>query len=282
MNDKWLPYILILPSLFFLVLLFIVPFAQVFGLAFTESGSGEMSFENFAILLDDFNFSSALQNTLLLAAVIVPLQLIFALCMAFTVAKVTKNRDIILYIFSIPLGISDLAAGIVWLAIFEQSGYLNSLLSLFGVDNPTLWLSSSSPVAIFVAVVLAEIWRATAIVMIILVAGLGLIPKEFSEASQIFGASKWQQLWKVTLPMLRPSLQTALILRTMLAFEVFGVVMVLGGVNMPVLMGETFAWQFSYREPGVASAYAIILLAISIVCTLFFMKALDVPKEAKI
>ena len=63
--------------------------------------------------------------------------------------------------------------------------------------------------------------------------------------------------------MLRPSLQTALILRTLLAFEVFAVVLVLGGIDLPVLMGETFRWQFEYREAGVASAYAVLILAIS-------------------
>lgn len=281
MQNKWLPYILIAPSVIFLLALFIAPLCQVFSLAFTSSSSS-YSLENFETLFYDFNFVSAMKNTSILVLIIVPVQLIFALSMAFTVQKVTKGRDLILYMFSIPLGISDLAAGIIWLAIFDQSGFLNTILMYLGVDKPTLWLSLGSPVAIFVAVILAEIWRSTAIVMIILVAGLGLIPKEFSEASQIFGASKWQQMWKVTLPMLRPSLQTALILRTMLAFEVFGVAMVLGGINLPVLMGETFAWHYRYQVPGVAAAYAVIILCISIGCTIFFMKTLDVPEEARI
>ena len=281
MQNKWLPYLLIAPSVIFLLTLFIAPLCQVFGLAFTASGGG-YSLENFETLFYDFNFTSALKNTSLLVAIIVPVQLVFALTMAFTVQKITKSRDLILYIFTIPLGISDLAAGIIWLAIFDQSGFLNTILLHLGVNEPALWLSSGSPVAIFVAVILAEIWRSTAIVMIILVAGLGLIPKEYAEAAQLFGASNWQQLWKVTLPMLRPSLQTALILRTMLAFEVFGVAMVLGGINLPVLMGETFAWQFRYQVPGVAASYAVIILTISIGCTLFFMKTLDVPEEARI
>lgn len=281
MKSKWLPYFLIAPSVVFLLVLFVAPLFQVFGLSFTAEGGG-FTMEHFQTLYYDFNFSSALKNTSLLVLIIVPVQLIFALSMAFTVQKITKGRDLILYIFSIPLGISDLAAGIIWLAIFDQSGFLNTILMHLGVSEPTLWLSSGSPVAIFVAVLLAEIWRSTAIVMIILVAGLGLIPKEFSEAAQIFGASKWQQLWKITLPMLRPSLQTALILRTMLAFEVFGVAMVLGGINMPVLMGETFAWQFRYQVPNVAAAYAVIILCISIVCTVFYMKTLDVPEESRL
>ena len=84
--------------------------------------------------------------------------------------------------------------------------------------------------------------------MVILVAGMGLIPKEYCEAAEVFGAGPWQRFVKVTLPLLRPSLQTALILRIILAFEVFAVVVALGGTNMPVLMGETY--QVAVRAAG--------------------------------
>ena len=80
--------------------------------------------------------------------------------------------------------------------------------------------------------------------------------------------------------MLRPSLQTALILRTIAAFEVFAVVVALGGTTLPVLMGETFNWQFNLQDRGVAAAYALVILAISIAATLVFLRLLRVPKGA--
>ncbi|MHB1110574.1 MAG: carbohydrate ABC transporter permease, partial [Devosia sp.] len=135
---------------------------------------------------------------------------------------------------------------------------------------------------IFVAVILAEVWRATAIVMVILVSGMGLIPKEYYEAAEVFGAGPWKRFVKVTLPMLRPSLQTALILRTIAAFEVFAVVVALGGTTLPVLMGETFNWQFALTDRNVAAAYALVILAISIASTLFFLRVLRTPKGATI
>jgi multiple sugar transport system permease protein len=118
--------------------------------------------------------------------------------------------------------------------------------------------------------------------MVILVSGMGLIPKEYYEAAEVFGASPWKRFVKITLPMLRPSLQTALILRTLAAFEVFGVVIALGGTTLPILMGETFQWQFALQDRNVASAYALVILAISIASTLFFLRVLRVPKEARI
>jgi multiple sugar transport system permease protein len=178
---------------------------------------------------------------------------------------------------------ADLAAGLIWLAIFEQSGFLNSMLAGLGVlSEPILFLSYQSPVIIFIAIVLAEMWRATAIMMVIIVAGMGLIPKEYGEAAEVFGASRWQRFVKVTLPMLKPSLQTALILRVILAFEVFAVVATLGGTNFPVLMSETYQWQFTLQDRGVAAAYAMVILAISVVFTLLIMRLLHVPKGARV
>ncbi|HTN63390.1 MAG TPA: sugar ABC transporter permease [Devosia sp.] len=281
MSPKALPYLLLLPATLFLLVFFLYPFAQIAVLAFTSEQGFTLA--HIQTMANHWKFSTALGWTLLLAAVVVPIQLVLALSMASIVTKLKTGRSTVLYIFSIPLGLSDLAAGIVWLAIFEQSGFLNSMLSGLGIiDRPILFLSYQSIWVIFAAVVVAEIWRATAIVMVILVSGMGLIPKEYYEAAEVFGASPWKRFVKVTLPMLRPSLQTALILRTLAAFEVFAVVITLGGTTLPVLMGETFQWQFALQDRNVASAYALVILAISIAATLFFLRVLRVPKGATI
>jgi len=280
-RELLLPYLLLAPSALFLAIFFIYPFLDVFFLAFQDS-AGDWSWDNLRTMREDFSFGPALRNTLLLALAVVPLQVAFALAMALAISKLQRGRDMVLYIWTIPLGISDLAAGIIWLAILEQYGFLNTFLFNIGmVEQPEGWLTYQHPVALFFAVVVAELWRATAIVLVILVAGVGLIPKEYAEAGEVFGATAWQRFLRITLPLLRPSLQTALILRTLLAFEVFAVVLVLGGIDLPVLMGETFRWQFEYREAGVASAYAVLILGISIIFTLFYLWALRVPEEAQ-
>jgi len=260
---------------------FVYPFVQVAVQAF--AGPSGLTFDHFQTMARNFRFWPSVRNTILLAVVVVPLQLVMALAMASTVSNLKTARSAILYIFTIPLGLSDLASGIIWLAIFEQSGFLNSMLTSLGVVNkPILFLSYQNSWVIFVAVALAELWRATAIVMVILVSGMGLIPKEYYEAAEVFGAGPWKRFVKVTLPMLRPSLQTALILRTIAAFEVFAVAQALGGTTLPVLVGQIYDWQFNQRETGVAAAMAIIVLVISIGCTLFFLRVLRTPKGATI
>jgi multiple sugar transport system permease protein len=281
MPQKALPYLLLLPATLFLLVFFLYPFVQIAFLAF--SGPQGFTLEHFQKMASNWKFWPTFWNTIILAAIVVPLQLVMALSMASVVARLKTGRNAILYIFTIPLGLSDLAAGIIWLAIFEQSGFLNSMLVGLGLtEKPILFLGYQNLWVIFVAVILAELWRATAIMMVIIVSGMGLIPKEYYEAAEVFGAGPWKRFVKVTLPMLKPSLQTALILRTIAAFEVFAVVVALGGTTLPVLVGQTFDWQFNLRDPNIAAAMAIVILVISIAATLVFLRVLRTPKGATI
>lgn len=281
MNARLLPYVLILPVTLFLCLFFLYPFLLVSKQAFS-TGAG-FTLDNFREVTSYWKFPITMRNTLLLAAAVVPIQLALALLMATMVNRMKKGRDLVLYVWTIPLGISDLAAGIIWLAIFEQSGFLNSMMSGLGlVDKPVNLLTFQNPGIVFLAIMLAEIWRATAIMLVILVAGIGLIPKEYYEAAEVFGASHWKRFLRITLPLLRPSLQTALVLRVILAFEIFAVVAALSGTLFPVLMGETYAYQFDLLNSGAAAAMALIILAISIAFTLIILRVLRVPKGATI
>jgi len=281
MNNRTLPYILILPVTIFLGVFFLYPFVLVAQQAFTSVAG--FTFDNFTKVTSHWKFSTSFNNTLLLAAAVVPVQLALALLMATMVSNMKKGRDLVLYVWTIPLGISDLAAGIIWLAIFEQSGFLNSMMQGLGfIDRPANLISYQSPFLVFVAIALAEIWRATAIMLVILVAGIGLIPKEYYEAAEVFGAGPWKRFTRITLPLLRPSLSTALVLRVILAFEVFAVVQALSGTLYPVLMGETYKYQFELLNGGAAAAIALIILGISIAATLVILRVLRVPKGASI
>ena len=276
MNARVIPYLLIAPSLAFLAILFFVPLVQTVALAFQADGI--WSTENFTRMTGDLNFADAVVNTFELVIIVVPLQLLLALAMAMMLQHLRGGRDIVLWIWSIPLGISDLAAGLVWLAILTDKGYLNTILVRLGVlRGPQSWLSYETPATLLAAIVVAELWRATAIVLVILVAGVQLIPKEYGEAADVFGATPWQRFTRVTLPLLKPSIQTALILRTVLAFEMFAIVLSIGGRNFPVLVSEAFNWQYNQQDFGVAAAYAVIVMGVSLAATLIYLWALRTP-----
>jgi multiple sugar transport system permease protein len=272
------PYLLLLPSVIFLAVFFVWPMVESLILAF-QTTRGVWTLDNFRTMMRDINFWDAFRNTLVLLVIIVPLQAVLALIMALLINAGLRFSGFFLYVWTVPLAISDLAAGIVWLSIFTERGYINSIFRELGLlRTPISFLSYENPTGILTAIVAAEVWRATAIVMVLLVAGLQMIPKDYGEAASVFGANGWQRLRHVTLPLLKPNLQVALILRTILAFQVFAVVVALAGRTMPVLAGEAYYW-YGNRNLQVAASYAVLILLLSIINTAIYLRLLRTTTE---
>jgi multiple sugar transport system permease protein len=273
------PYWLLAPTVLFMAAFFAWPMLQALILAFQDA-SGAWSLEPIGRMAIDPKFLEAVRNTVLLTLIVVPAQVVLALVMSLVLMSGLRGAGLFLYAWAIPLGISDLAAGLVWLSIFTDRGYLNSVLVGLGLSEVGYsFLSYEHPVSIFLAVAVAETWRATALVMVILLAGLQVIPKEYAEAAEVFGATTWQRIRHVTLPLLRPSLQVALIIRTILAFQAFAVVIALAAYNLPVLAGETYRWYGDLRNPNVAAAYAMLIMLFSLLNTGIYLRALRVRDE---
>jgi multiple sugar transport system permease protein len=278
----WAPYALLAPSLVYLAVFFAVPMINAFGLAF-QGDAGGYSLEPVRRMLSDERFGDALTTTLLLVVIIVPIQFVVAMGMALVVNARLKGTDLWLYIFALPLGISELAAGIVWFSIFTEQGWLNSLLTQLGIlDRPFIFLDYRRPILLILTIVVAEAWRATSIIMVILVAGLQGIPRDYLEAADVFGATAWQRVRHVILPLLKPSLRVALILRTILAFQVFATVIALAGSATNVLAGEAYRWYSNLRDARVAAAYATLILILSVVSTVLFLLLLPTEEDRSV
>ncbi len=233
-------------------------------------------------MLNDRFFKPALGTTLLLMVIIIPVQFILAIIMALVIQARLKFSTVFLAIFAIPLAASDLAVGIVFSSIFTQNGYLNSILQALGlISSAQPYLTADTRHWIIIAIWLAEVWRATAIVMIIVVSGLQAISQEVLEAAEVFGASLWQRVRHVILPMLKPSLQVALILRTILALQVFAVVIALsGGEVVTVLANETYRQYYDLRNMNLAAAYAGFILVISMITAVIYLRMVRTQEEA--
>jgi multiple sugar transport system permease protein len=272
--ESALPYSLLAPTLVFVTLLIVIPIFQAFMLAF-QAADGGFSLASFQKMVSDTSFWDAVKFTFLLLIFIVPAQVVLALAMALLIHTRFKGHTFFLYIYAIPLAISDLAAGIAWLSIFTERGYLNSILNSLGIlERPFLFLSYQNLPAMFGTIVVAESWRATAIVMTILLAGLQVIPRDYFEAADVFGANTLKRTLFVVLPLLRPSLQNALIIRTIFAFQTFSVVLVLAGRVIPVLAGESYNWYVTNRNANVAAAYAVLVLVFTLVATWMYFRLL--------
>jgi len=277
---RWegLPYALILPTVAYLGLFFAWPMVQAFELAFRIDGKWTVA--PFRTMANDVNFDHALRFTLLLVVVIVPIQFVLALVMALIANAKVRGRGLFLAIFILPLAISDLAAGLVWQAILTERGYLNTVLEKVGlIDQEYIWLDPTKSNHLLIAVVVAELWRSTAFVMVIFLAGLQGIPHEYTEAAEVFGAGLFQRVRQVILPMLKPSIQVALLFRIIFAFEAFAVVLAITGRAKTTLATEAWRWQAEYFDSHVAAAYSALILILSLVSAGLVVWLLRTPRE---
>jgi multiple sugar transport system permease protein len=276
---RWegLPYALILPTVAYLGLFFAWPMVQAFELAFHIDGTWTVA--PFRTMVNDVNFNQALGFTLLLVGVIVPIQFVLALVMALIVNAKVRGRGLFLAIFILPLAISDLAAGLVWQAILTERGYLNTVLQKVGlIDQEYIWLDPTKSNHLLIAVVIAELWRSTAFVMVIFLAGLQGIPHEYTEAAEVFGAGFLQRVRQVILPMLKPSIQVALLFRIIFAFEAFAVILAITGRAKTTLATEAWRWQAEYFDSHVAAAYSALILVLSLLAAGIVVWMLRTPR----
>ncbi|HCO97626.1 MAG TPA: ABC transporter permease, partial [Pseudothermotoga sp.] len=145
------------------------------------------------------------------------------------------------------------------------------LLSLNWIERPLYFFGYMFKSREFLVIVLTEVWRATPLVFVILLAGLQSINAEYLEAADVFGFSSWKKFFKITLPLLKPSIVSALLIRTLFAFQIFGVVWLLAGRDIPVLAGETYYWYVLRNNRQVASTYALVIAVVTFIVGWFYI-----------
>jgi multiple sugar transport system permease protein len=268
-RESLVPFLLILPALAYLTVFIGYPIVGTFQLSFT---SDEGWLGNFKYIFSSKDFQNAFLNTLILGAVVIPIQFVLAILFALLVNKKWRGYRTLLYIIAAPLALSDVTAALISYSIFAPNGYLNKiLLSLNWIERPLYFFGYMFKSREFLVIVLTEVWRATPLVFVILLAGLQSINAEYLEAADVFGFSSWKKFFKITLPLLKPSIVSALLIRTLFAFQIFGVVWLLAGRDIPVLAGETFYWYVLRNNRHVASTYALVIAVLTFIVGWFYI-----------
>ena len=273
--DKIMPYILIAPALIYMLFFIGYPLVQGIRLAFFDE-HGHFTTANIDYLLHSplSRFRDALVYTLVITGIVVPTEFVIALLMAFFFNSFRfRGRNAAIYVAILPLTISDVAAGLIWYSMLTGNGFLNKLLLNLGlIHQPVQFFGWAHRDMELLAIVVTEIWRSTAIVFVILLAGLQMISSEYLEAAEVFGANALQRLRYIVFPLLLPSIQAALLIRTLFALQIFGDVWILAGRDIPVLAGEAYYEQVELHHAGVAALYALIIAAISIALGALYIK----------
>src|SRR3989442_9963735 len=173
---NWTPYLLVVPTLAFLSVFFISPMAQAISLAVTDPPTGALTWAHFRRMSSDLYFGQAVRFTLIITAIAIPLQVALGLAIALLVNTRFRGHTMFLYLTALPIGISDLAAGMIWLSILTERGYLNAALQRLGlIEQPVVFLTVERPEWLLAAIILTELWRATALFMVCSSVGVELI-----------------------------------------------------------------------------------------------------------
>ncbi len=267
-------YLFILPQFVGLVAFGLIPLISVFVLSTTDwSGLGAKNFVGFNNYLDQFqapDFQTAITNTIYYTVIVVPGGLVVALLAALGLNNV-RGKTIFRVIFFTPVVTSSVAVSIVWLFLLNSDfGLVNTYLKQwFGIIGPG-WLTDTRLVIPSIAAM--SIWWGLGFNMVIFLAGLQGIPRLYYEAAQIDGATKAQQFWRITLPLLSPTTFFVLVLSIIGSFQVFDQAFVMTGGG-PAKASYTMVYHiyqlaFVNFTFGESSAAAVMLFGVILIFTL--------------
>lgn len=281
-----LAWILVLPTLLVVVLVAGYPLAQVFywsffkaDIAFVEPPEF-VGLENYAYLFQDPDFRQALWNTLKFTVISVSLETVLGLAIALIIHSNFRGRGLVRTAILIPWAIPTVVSAKMW------QWMLNDVYGVINVLGVKLGLLSQKvaflarPELLLPSIIAVDVWKTTPFMALLLLAGLQMIPEELYEAASIDGASRWQQFWSITLPLLTPALVVALIFRTLDALRVFDVVFVMSGVNPATRTLAVYNRQtlVDFQDLGYGSAISVAILVIIFVFVLLYMRTIG--KEA--
>jgi trehalose transport system permease protein len=266
----------LLPLAAYLSCLTVAPVASTLVMSATAPDIG-ITLEHFRRIVTDYQFGEAVINTLVITGIGLTLELLLGLGAALALAGRPVGRRIFSILLLVPLGVPTIVSAAVMRTVFGTVGYLNeALLRLGAIQAPVDWTGERWLALVTVAV--ADAWKVTPLILLILLAGLQAIPGELYEAARTDGASGWRQFFAITLPLLKPAVTMALIVRGVDAFRIFALPLALVGRGLPVLSTYAYVEYLEYGNPHTAAASSVILLVMILVTVLAYLK-LAGPEE---
>jgi multiple sugar transport system permease protein len=267
-QEKLTGWLLLIPALLVLSLVFIYPILRAFWLSlFTENLGTQLQpvfsgLANYMRMVGDGRFWQSLSNTSLFTVVSVFLELVLGMGIALVLNQSFRGRAIIRTAAIIPWALPTAIMGLAWAWIFnDQFGVANDILQRLGlVDTGINWLGE--PTLAMVALIVADVWKTTPFISLILLAGLQSIPQDLYEAHAIDGANSWQSFYQITLPLLMPQILIALLFRFAQAFGIFDLVQVMTGGG-PAGATETvsiyiYSTVMRYLDFGYGAALVVV------------------------
>ena len=277
---------LLAPWLITFVVFWLYPLAYALVLSFSEyrTLSNELTFiglENYSALLSDPGFWRALWNTVIFTVGTVPVTTACALTLAVAMQRRGPRIGALLRAsYFLPSVTSLVVIALIFTNLYARDGYVNAIAAMMGIPHPENgWLLTEATA--LPAIMAMDVWMSTGYYMVLFLAGMEAISKDMYEAAELAGASRWQQFWKITLPMVRPTLLFVVVINSIKSFQVFVEIYVMtkGG---PLGATSTLVYEVYHRafeqsnQMGYASALAYVIFVLLIVVSFLQMRFLKV------
>ena len=284
-SDRRLGWAFVAPALGIIALVAIFPLfwtawesVHLHDLRMPWLGRPFIGLANYVEIARDPRFWRSLGHTSFFTAASITIELVLGLILALAMDRSFRGRGLVRAAVLIPWAIPTVVAALVWRFMFEsQTGIANAVLVGVGVlDQPIVWFVRAATA--WVPVILADVWKTTPFVALLLLAGLQNIDRALYEAASVDGASPGWQLWHITIPLLRPAILVALIFRTLDAFRVFDLIYVLTGggpgtATEPIAL-YTFNALLQNLRFGYGAALSVVIFLLTFGLALVYIRGL--------
>ncbi|CDM93038.1 MAG: sugar ABC transporter permease [Limnospira sp. PMC 1291.21] len=278
-QEKLTGWILIAPALIILGFVFIYPIGRAFWLSLFTNNLGTQlqpifaGLSNYQRLIGDGRFWQTMWNTSVFTIISIFLELVIGMGIALVLNQAFFGRGFVRTSSLIPWALPTAVMGLAWAWIFnDQYGVVNDILTRLGfIDSPITWLGD--PTRAMLAMIIADVWKTTPFIAIILLAGLQSISSDLYEAHAIDGANQWQSFWQITIPLVMPQIIIALLFRFAQAFGIFDLVQVMTGggpggatetVSIYIYATVRRYLDFGYGAALVVVTFLLLILAVAI------------------
>ncbi len=290
-QDARTAWLLLVPSLLVILGITLWPVISTFILSFFNAPTGIqqtrtfVGLDNYINMLKDQTFWETIWRTLYFTMVSVGLELALGLAIAQLIHSRPWGWQFLRISLIIPWAVPTIVNGAMWRWIYSADfGALNGLLMQLGlIKHYVPWLTLTSMAMNLVIV--ADVWHTMPFVALVLQAALATLPEDLDEAAAVDGANAWQRFWQIRVPLLRPAILVALIVRTVDAFRVFDIVYIItaGGPAYKTLTITylTYLNSFTFGKQGTGAALSFLISAFTILMALGYIRLLYRPEETQ-
>jgi multiple sugar transport system permease protein len=290
LTRKQFGYLIVIPALVTIACISVYPFIMTtwyslhtMKLNVPSLGTPFIGLKNYVVLLKTPRFINSFGTSFIFSTAVVASQLLFGMGVALVIHKRFMGRGLVRATVLVPWAMALVITAILWQWMYNAVfGIINALfLGLGIISQPRDWLGTTT--SALLSVLVAEIWRNTPFMAIVLLAGLQTIPEEIYEAAKIDGAGPYQSFMQITLPLLKPAILVALLFRSIDAFRAFDLMYVLtqGGPGTSTEIASLYSYKilFQYLDFGKGSAAAIIMAVVTTALCLIYTRVITIEEH---